>query len=247
MKKIYFLSGMPRSGNTLLGSLINQDEEINVTGSSVVCSILYKLSLVKEELAFKNFPDHVSFNNIYSNVFNSYYQNWDAKYIIDRGPWGHAPFYSYVKNMVSKTKFIILYRPILEVLASFVKIEKPVDIEERCDVYMDSQNGMVHKYLWSIDNILKNKEDCTVVHYKNLVHDPIKEIKKIYDFLNIPFKKIQINNFQQFHANNLMYDDSVLQAKLHEIRTNKVEQKKFKIEEILPMNVIKKYSNLDVL
>jgi len=247
MKKIYFLSGMPRSGNTVVGFLINQDEEINVTGSSVVCSILYKLSLVKEELAFKNFPDHMSFNNIYSNVFNIYYKDWKSKHIIDRGPWGTPGNLNLLKKIIKKPKFIILYRPILEVISSFVKIEKPVDIEERCDVYMDSQNGIIHKYLWSIENILKNKEDHTIVHYKNLVQDPIKEIKKIYRFLNIPFKKIQLNNFEQFHANNLMYDDSVLQAELHKIRTDRVEQKKIKIEEILPMNVIKKYSNLDIL
>jgi hypothetical protein len=250
MKKIYFLSGMPRSGNTLLGSLINQNEEITVTGSSIVCSILYSISLLKEELAFKNFPDHKSLDNIYNNVFNNYYKDWKAKYIIDRGPWGTPGNLKLLKEIIKKPKFIILYRPVLEVLASFVKIEKPENIEERCDNYMGinkHKNGMVHRYLWSIENILKSKEDHIIIHYKDLINDPINEIKKIYKFLGIPFKNVELKNFKQFYANNLMYNDSVLSAELHKIRTDKVEQIKFNVEEILPINVIKKYSNLDVL
>jgi hypothetical protein len=250
MKKIYFLSGMPRSGNTLLGSLINQNEEITVTGSSIVCSILYSISLLKEELAFKNFPDHKSLDNIYNNVFNNYYKDWKSKYIIDRGPWGTPGNLKLLKEIIKKPKFIILYRPVLEVLASFVKIEKPENIEERCDNYMGinkHRNGMVHRYLWSIDNILKSKEDHVVVHYKNLINDPINEIKKIYKFLDISFKNVELKNFKQFSANNLMYNDSVLSAELHKIRTDKVSQIDINVEEILPINVIKKYSNLDVL
>ncbi len=250
MKKVYFLSGMPRSGNTLLGSLINQNEEITMTGSSIVCSILYNLSLLKEEMTFKNFPDHKSLDNIYSNVFNNYYKDWKAKYIIDRGPWGTPGNLKLLKEIIKKPKFIILYRPILEVLASFIKIEKPENIEERCDNYMGinkHKNGMVHRYLWSIDNILKNKEDHVIIHYKNLINDPINEIKKIYRFLDISFKDVKLKNFNQFYANNLMYNDSVLGVELHKIRTDKVEQIKLNVEEILPINVIKKYSNLDIL
>jgi hypothetical protein len=250
MKEIYFLSGMPRSGNTLLGSLINQNEEITMTGSSIVCSILYNLSLLKEEITFKNFPDHKSLDNIYSNVFNNYYKDWKAKYIIDRGPWGTPGNLKLLKEIIKSPKFIILYRPVLEVLASFVKIEKPENIEERCDTYMGinkDKNGMVHRYLWSIENILKNKEDHVIIHYKNLINDPENEIKKIYKFLSIPFKNVELKNFNQFYANNLMYNDDVLGVELHKIRTDKVEQIKFNIEEILPINVIKKYSNLDIL
>lgn len=250
MKEIYFLSGMPRSGNTLLGSLINQNEEITMTGNSIVISILYNLSLLKEEMTFKNFPDHKSLDNIYNNVFNNYYKDWKAKYIIDRGPWGTPGNLKLLKKIIKKPKFIILYRPVLEVLASFVKIEKPENIEERCDNYMginEHKNGMVHRYLWSIENILKNKEDHMIIHYRDLINDPINEIKKIYNFLGISFKNVKLKNFNQFYVNNLTYKDSVLGVKMHTIRTDKVEQLKFNVEDILPINVIKKYSNLDVL
>lgn len=248
MKEIYFLSGIPRAGNTLLGTLINQNKEITVTANSILPEILYKLSLIKQTDIFKNFPDHQSFDNVYNNVFNNYYKNWKSKYIIDRSSWGTPGNLELLKKIVKKPKFIILYRPILEALASFIKAEKSKDIETRCKIYIDeSRNGIIDRYLWSIENILKNKEDHIVIHYKDLINDPIKEIKKIHEFLNIPFKKIELENFNQFYANNLTYDDSIFISEFHKIRTDKVEHIQYNIEEILPKNIIKKYSGLDVL
>ena len=247
MKEIYFLSGIPRSGNTLLSSLINQNKEITVTANSIVCEALYMLSTLKENLVFKNFPDHQSLDNVFNNVFNNYYKDWKSNYIIDRGPWGTPHNLMLLKKIIKKPKFIILYRPILEVLASFIKIEKSDNIEDQCNIYMDinkGRNGIVDRYLWSIENILKNEEDHIIIHYKDLVNNSEKEIKKIYEFLNIPFKKIQLKNFNQFYANNLTYDDSILKSELHKIRTDKVEQIQFNIEEILPEYIIKKYSEM---
>lgn len=250
MKEIYFLSGMPRAGNTLLGALINQNKEITVTANSILPEVLYKLSLIQKTDIFKNFPDHKSFDNICNNVFNNYYKDWESKYIIDRSSWGTPGNLELLKKIIKKPKFIILYRPILEALASFIKEEKSKDIEARCKVYMDineGRYGIIDRYLWSIENILKNKEDHIVIHYKDLINDPIKEIKKIHEFLNIPFKKIELKNFNQFYANNISYDDSVLAHQFHKIRTDKVEQIQFNVEEILPKHVIKKYSGLDIL
>jgi hypothetical protein len=84
MKEIYFLSGMPRSGNTLLGSLINQNEEITVTGSSIVCSILYSISLLKEEMAFSKWLTNYLHNNVKGRI-KSYYQTQADMFILNYG------------------------------------------------------------------------------------------------------------------------------------------------------------------
>ena len=76
MKKIYFLSGLPRAGNTLLGSLINQNKKITITANTVLCDVLYSLSLLKKYLIFKNFPDYKSLNNVIDNDFKNNYKDW---------------------------------------------------------------------------------------------------------------------------------------------------------------------------
>ena len=86
-----------------------------------------------------------------------------------------------------------------------------------------------------------------VVYYNNLVIDPLKEIKKIYKFLNVPFENILIDDFNQFKVNDIMYDDSVYSFDYHKIRTDKIKKINKNIEQILPKEIINLYSNRDIL
>jgi hypothetical protein len=162
MKEYYFLSGLPRAGNTLLGSIINQSKHVKLTANTVLADVLYQLQLIKNIEIYKNFPDEQSLNNIIKNVFNNYYENWKVDNIIDRGPWGTPANLEILKSIIAKPKFIILYRPVLECLASFIKIEKPTNVEERCHQLM-SEEGVIGKYLWSIKNIIKEKENHIII------------------------------------------------------------------------------------
>jgi hypothetical protein len=245
MKEYYFLTGLPRSGNTLLGSIINQNPKISLTANSILTDVIYQLSLIKNYRIYKNFPDENSFDNIIKNVFNNYYKDWKAKYVIDRAPWGTPGNLSLLKLIIKKPKFIILYRPVLECLASFIKIEKPTNIGELCHQLM-SDNGIIEKNLFSIKNIIKEKEDYIIINYLDLIKKPLDQINKIYKFLNIENFKHVFKNFNDFSANNIKYDDTVLNAPLHKIRKNKIEINKYNIEDYLPYNIIKQYSNLDI-
>jgi hypothetical protein len=48
MKNIYFLSSLPRAGNTLLGSIINQSKYVKLTANSILTSVIYALTLLKK-------------------------------------------------------------------------------------------------------------------------------------------------------------------------------------------------------
>jgi hypothetical protein len=245
MKAYYFLCSLPRAGNTLLGSIINQSKHVKLTANTVLADVLYQLQLIKNIEIYKNFPDEQSLNNIIKNVFNNYYENWKVDNIIDRGPWGTPANLEILKSIIAKPKFIILYRPVLECLASFIKIEKPTNVEERCHQLM-SEEGVIGKYLWSIKNIIKEKENHIIIYYKNFTKNPNKEIKTMFDYLKISFTNFNLNNFKQFSTNNIGYNDSIFKAPLHKIRTDKVQLNKYNIEDYLPSNIIKQYSNLDI-
>ena len=154
MKAYYFLSSLPRAGNTLLGSIINQSQSVKLTANTLLTDIIYQLQLIKDIEIYKNFPDEKSLDNIIKNVFNNYYKDWNVDNIIDRGAWGTPYNLQALKTIIKKPKFIILYRPVLECLASFIKIEKPIDLETRCHQLI-SDEGMIGKNLWSIKNIIK--------------------------------------------------------------------------------------------
>jgi hypothetical protein len=245
MKAYYFLTGLPRSGNTLLGSIINQNNKISLTANTILTDVLYQLHLLTDSEILRNFPDKKSFNNIIKNVFDNYYKNWKAEFIIDRGLWGTPANLELLKSIIKKPKFIILYRPVLECLASFIKIEKPINVESRCHQLMDS-NGMIGKSLWSIKNIIKEKEDYIRVNYTDLINKPLDQTNKIYKFLKIDNYNHVFKNFKEFSVNNIKYDDSVLNAPLHKIRTDKIKLNKYSVKDYLPANIIKQYSNLDI-
>lgn len=245
MKKIFFLSGLPRAGNTLLSSIINKNKNIKVSANTVLADVIFQLNTIKEYDIFNNFPDHKSLDNITNNVFNNYYKNWKVDYIIDRGPWGTPANLFYLKNIIKKPKFILLHRPILDCLASIINIEKPKNIEARCHVLMQDDgtygpgSGMLAKYLRSIKNIIASKEKYKMINYCDLVYYPNKIIKEISKFLNVPIKYDK--NFKQFSVNGIKYNDKIYEINYHTIRTNELKHSYIKAEHILPKNIIDKY------
>ena len=138
-----------------------------------------------------------------------------------------------------------MYRPVLECLASFIKIEKPIDVKLRCNQLLNKED-ILGKSLLSIKNIIENKEDHIVIHYKDLVTNTKDTLKKIFNYLEVEFENIDTTNLKQFNTNGVSYDDSVLPFDLHTIRTNKIELDDYKLEDYLPDNIIKQYSNLDI-
>ena len=241
----YFLCSLPRAGNTILGSILNQSKDIRLTANSILPEIIYQLYLIKQDQLFTNFPDHNSYDNIIQNIFNNYYKNWNVNNIITRGTWGTPANLHLLKSIIKKPKFIILYRPVLECLASFIKIEKPINVELRCSQLLNKKD-IIGKSLWSIKNIIQNKEDHIVIQYKDLVINTNDTLKKIFNYLEVEFENINTNNLKQFNTNGISYDDSVLPFDLHTIRTDKIKLDDYKIEDYLPTNIIKQYSNLDI-
>ena len=86
MKEYYFLSGLPRSGNTLLSTILNENKNIHATGRSFLPDLLFAMKNKENNSEFfKNYHCPNNLKNIYKNIFPNYYQNYNVKYIIERG------------------------------------------------------------------------------------------------------------------------------------------------------------------
>lgn len=256
MKQYYFLVGLPRSGNTLLSSILNQNPKISVTANSIVPDILWNLQCEKENsLTFKNFPDHCSYDGLMSSIFDCYYKNWNSDIIIDRSNWGSPNNLKLLeKYCPNKPKFILLVRDILEILASFIKWSKenkpnfidnetnnaPVEIQ--CDFLMRPDLQIVQEYT-AIHNLYKN-ENTLLITYQQLVDHPKETIDMIYDFLQIEAYTHKFKNLTQLMVNNVSYDDRVVGNNLHYVKS-KISKTNYMVKEYLPLSVINKYGNLD--
>jgi len=133
---------------------------------------------------------------------------------------------------------------VLECLASFVRITNFKNNEILCEQLLSRDNNF-GKSLWSVQNIISNKEDYIIIKYNDFVSNPNVEVEKIFNFLKIPFKTLKTSNINKFLINNVRYNDDVFGIPLHDIRTNKIEKNSYKIEDYLSNKIIEKYSEAD--
>ena len=253
-KKLFFLVAMPRSGNTLFTSIMNQNPEIACTPNSITLEIMKDLYLLKETDVFQNYSDHQSLDNVLDSVYVNYYKNWPQKYIIDRGPvMTKGNFALMQKHFKKPFKCVVLLRDLIDVLASYMKwyTEESTAFpnrygckndKEKLSMIMNSK-GSVAKNLEAIKNAFNYPEICHFIKYDNLVQNPEEEIKKIYSFLNIPYYSHQFQNLQQVNINGMGYNDGIVGKNMHTIR-NEVKKEYNPYIEKIPQRIREKYEHI---
>ena len=254
-KKIFFLAGFPRAGNTLLTSILNQNPDVCCTANSITLEIMKELFLLKGIDVFQNFPDEQSLNNVMDEVYNLYYKHWHYKYIIDRGPAGTVGNLKLLKkHCKQEIKVIFLVRPLLEVLASWVTwanktpdnyLKKIATNPTDACHWLMGKESQITKELLCMQNLLRpeNKHMVHFVDYKELVGKPHQTIKGIYKFLGIPPFKHRFIDLDQIIVNGLSYDDTIMGKDMHTIKTKKLIKSKTDVN-ILPPEIIKQYGKI---
>ena len=248
MERIIFLSSLPRAGNTLLGSILNQNKKVKVSPNSITINILSSLFNLKKTELYQNFPNYRSIDNLIVSALPIYYQDWNAELIIDRGPWGTPYNLSMIKNFIKKPKFILLLRPLVECVASFAKLQIESGEYTKQNVYkyinkiMGKEHGILGTALWSIDNIIKNNEDYKIFYFKDLVKNTDMFLKEMSDFIGVNIKKPK--TLEQFNINNIYYQKDIIKN-LHKIRTESIDHKQYDLEEYLTRDMIEYYKNFD--
>jgi hypothetical protein len=272
--KFYFLTGIPRAGHTLFGSIMNQNPDIKVTANSLVMDMVRNMDEARHMDVFKNFPDHKSLDNIIENIYPNYYKDWNCKYVIDRNYLGlnlkYAPSKIELlkKAIKNEIKIIVLLRGILPVLQSLIKnvrenpfippFGSPKDIykgyalpkdcsDESICATVASEHGLVHKSFMNVKFLYDSilKDNLHFIHYNDLVEDPQTAIDGAYKFLDIPIFKHRFENLSQYETNGIAYDDTYTEF------GEKLHSVKDKLSltehNPLPKNIVEKYGNLNLL
>jgi hypothetical protein len=259
-KKVYFLTGFPRSGNTLISTLLNQNPDIAATGHSILPEIFFQIDRIKnQDSIYINFKLEDNVKRIEQNIFNNYFQGWNQKYIIDRGEW--ATPYNYhrlEKYCPNKIKIIFLLRNPIDVIKSYLHLcnkypdfyinkqynflDKTslhkTEIEEKIELI--TKKGDLFDTICMSYNFIKSKNNVLFIRYEDLVEKPNKIMKNIYSFLDIPQFKHSFNIKSQFSVNGVKYNDNIIGAPIHTLHTGKL--KNFNYPNIeLPKYIIEKY------
>ena len=206
----YFISGLPRSGSTLLFNLLKQNPAI---------------------------PE-----------------------LIKGREWGTDASLADLLEL-DKPKILVTYRPILEVLASFIKLAEQypevnfIDklmLEEqfpslsyrplndaRCDWLM-RPTGAIELNNSVFKNLSVHKEWFHLVVYEDLSLKPKETMAEVYDFLELKHYEHDFENIPQ-HDNSRDKEEFGIPT-LHTIRPQ-ISKSSTKPEEVLSDYVIQKYGN----
>lgn len=257
MNRLYFLSGLPRTGTTLLTCILNQNPEIHATSTSSLLDFLSGVEYVYGEVQqrHKNSSEE-QLKNIFKSIISSYYSHIKSPYVIDkwRGWMDNIP---QIIEMIDDTpKIICTYRPVEEIITSFlVLLEKDkdnfIDLEikklgKEVNNYNRAiylwENGVVGESYHCFKQSLKYKNSL-YISYKNLVKNPEETCNKIYNYLGIDLYKHNFNDIQTYVNDN----DTYWKIKdLHKIR-NQLQLNSATPENYLDDNLInyfKKQNNI---
>ena len=246
---------MPRSGNTLFASIMNQNPAIAATANSITLEIMKDLFLLKQTDVFQNYPDHKSLDNVLDSVFDTYYKDWPQRIIIDRGPvMTSGNFALMQKHYKRPFKCIVLLRNLMDVLASYMQwyTENPDAFPNRYNLNTDDEklsmimnkDGAVAKDLEAIKNASNYPDICHFVKYDDIVVNPEKEFKKIYKFIEEPYFYHRFNNVDQVNVNGLSYDDKIVGSNMHKLFDGPVRKVYNPYIEKIPERIKSKYEHI---
>ncbi len=220
-KKLHFLSGLPRSGSTVLAAILNQNPQTHVSTTSGLGAALDALATTwhREPLLEKNDRDRKKLANAMRGLIHGYYDEITSKpIVIDKARNWPLPVVvsSMAQVLGHKPRIIATVRSVPDCMASFVRVAKPENLDD-----FIQQSGLT-AHLKSSYQVLQagfqaDPECFLFVEYEDLLADPRAQLQRIHDFLGLdPFDY----DFDRIDGSTVKEDDEGLHgvAGLHDIK-----------------------------
>lgn len=227
------MGGLPRSGSTLLQSILQQNPKVHASQNSVLLPLLWNIwdCYEKEEPA-KAFSVDTQLEKTMWYAAHGFYAHIQKPIIIDKSRgWGHN--IGVIKKVFPEnTKFIATVRSIPDILASFVTLAnnnkmnyidqtlykqgiQNISNKDRCE-WLVSKSGTLFEswdsFRFAWDNF---RDNICVVEYDTLLLQPQKEMDRIYDFIGVDtFHHNFSNIINQTPENDSIYGI----AGMHDVR-----------------------------
>ena len=259
-----FLGGLPRSGSTLLATLLNQHPKIYASPHSILLdgltvlqetfinseSLRYGLQIGACQKTLWTLPQH-------------FYQDIKKDIIVDKQfAWSTKENYELATKISTYPRFILCYRPVLEVLASFVikSVDNPnfylnKELESKnfyAKNYLSKNDAMAEYLMTGHELILKSilglayakqnekQGNFKFVAYDDLVNNPQKVMSDIFDFMKVDPIEIKIKNIENVFRYN---DSAIIGAEgFHWVRPE-IKKESTKPEDLFSDYILQKYAN----
>lgn len=241
-RSYYFMAGLPRSGSTLLSSLLNQNPRFYSGPSSPVVPTMLALenSLANDEL-YLAYPKPQQAAQMIANVMSHFYSDIDKPVIFDKNrSWVDRPHY--ITGYFSiEPKILYPVRNIDEILTSFISMYRrnpykgegkisfldemliksniPLSDDARCE-FLASPMGILGQSYNGLKTIFEKGQQNIIhlIEYDDLINKPKETMDKIYDFLGEEYFEHDFQKIENLHRER---DQEVYGlADMHEVRAS---------------------------
>lgn len=247
-KKYYFISGLPRSGSTLLANILAQNPRFHTTSTSgvpdLVLGVRNTWNKINEFLAT---PNEGAKKRVMKGILDLFYGDIEKPVVFDKSRTWPMAIETMEELFGEKVKILVTVRDLRDVLASFEmlwrKNSKLDQIHQERENFIKFQTVQGRCSVWAapeqpvglaLDRIRDAykrgfKDRLYLVDFDDLTAKPKETLEGIYKFLGEESYQHDFNNVAQTtHENDFFHGINGL----HDIR-NKVEPVKSRWREIL--------------
>jgi len=239
VEKIFFQSSMARSGSTIFQNLMGQNPDFYVTPTSGVLELVFGARAnFTNSLEFKAQDSQLmeaGFKNFCKQGMEGFYKGMtDKKYVLDKSR-GWAVYRPFLDSFYPNPKIICLVRDLRAIVSSYEKIYRknplthdPIRddatgrgtiVHKRVDEWMTATNT-IGRGVERIQETIRLGHDSKIlfIKYEDLCLYPEIEMKRVYQYLEIPYFEHDFENIQQItHEDDDVYG---LSKDLHTIKPN---------------------------
>jgi sulfotransferase len=205
VSNLAFIAGTPRSGSTLLVSVLAQNPNFKADRISALCELMWQSKLVFDSYAsVTGFPAEYS-DSLMSALPSLYYKSDDKSVVFDfcRSWTKQANLDLISKYITDRPKIICPFRDKNEVINSYQKL---FESNNRTDFF---ESNFYYEMLDNFDSLeyamLLNDKRFLFIDYKDLVESPQLVFDNIYLFLDVePFEHDFDNVVCSFTENEMV-------------------------------------------
>jgi sulfotransferase len=251
---VHFISGLPRSGSTLLCAILRQNPRFSASMTSPVISLVSALlPKMSDRSEFGVFFTNDRRRSVLRAAFHGYYAGtgsdqvifdtnrlWTAKAALATELYPNARIVCCVREVgwIIDSIERMLRRNPLE-LSRIFKFQTGSSVYARVELLMNSDSGLIGA-AWSAMReawFSEYAQKLIVVNYDKLVREPLAVMQQLYKELNEPQFEHDFNNVIYDEPD---YDAAMGMPGLHKVR-EKVEYQKR--EPCIPPDMFTKYAD----
>ena len=216
------LSGLPRTGSTLLSAILDQNPEIHAEGNSAVCQLMWDAQTSCETTASEQLRANrreATQDDIVRAIPAIYYKDVKARHIVDKcRSWTLPDNMAMLRRYVTDDpKVIVLTRPLDEIVQSFVRLREAngwtTDPEAGL---LDAMSEPIMRSQFGVDYArATNSGEFLFIEYADLIGDTVAVLDSIYEFCGFEPFTHDLDNIANKHPE----DDAVYGlAGMHDVR-----------------------------